>query len=278
MATRRCISGKVVESDAFYSLSPAAQALYIHINMAADDLGFCNSVNGILCRISGGESAFQELKKKRFVLCFGEVTVIKHWKMANTLKNDRMKPLTYPDIAAMLYIKDNKAYTDRQESGGVSLYESYTGQKPVDSKRNPNGIQTESKWNPNGILTEPNRIEPNRIEPNPTEGSVGGDGGNEWFERVYGAYPVHRRGTRESAIYAWRAAVKPGQEDAVLLGLDKWKQSKQWGKEGGQYVPSLFRFLTEETWARAPEEQEPGSRELDADELAAIRRMQEEYK
>ena len=70
MAGRRCFSDKIVESDAFYALSASAQALYYHLNQAADDDGFINNASSIASRIKGGKTALSDLVKARFLLQF----------------------------------------------------------------------------------------------------------------------------------------------------------------------------------------------------------------
>lgn len=277
MATRRCFTGKVVESDTFYKLSAAAQAVYLHLNMVSDDLGFCNRVDGVVSRIRGGEAALQELESKRFILRFGEIAVIKHWKMSNTLKNDRMKPLSYPELAAQLWIKDNKSYTERPIPGGKTLYESYTGEAP----RIPSGFHMESERIPNGTLTEPNRIEPNRTEPNRSGERAADSERKAWFDRILSAYPVHRQGNSDEAWAAFESFVPDGQEQAALDALDKWKKSEQWTDDDGRFVPGLSKWLVQGLWKCPPEaakgsQWSDGTRALDQDELAAIRRMFQE--
>lgn len=276
MATRRCISSKVVESNAFYKLSLGAQALYAHLVMAADDLGFCNNYDGVTCRVPKGEAALQELINKRFVLNFGEIVVIKHWKMANTLKNDRMKPLNYPDVAARIWMNPNKSYTDHPVAGSKTLFEVYTGEAP----RIPNGFQLDSDWIPNGTLTEPNRIEPNRTEPNRSGERAADSERKAWFDRILSAYPVHRQGNTGEAWAAFESFVPDGQEQAALDALDKWKKSEQWTDDGGRFVPGLSKWLVQGLWKCPPETELPsgnGQRmAYDPDQLAAIRRMLQE--
>lgn len=71
------------------------------------------------------------------------------------------------------------------------------------------------------------------------------------FEQILSAYPAHRLGNREACIDAWNT-VETGQEEAVLKGLSKWKDSAQWTSDGGRFIPSLSRFLTEKMWQFPP--------------------------
>lgn len=284
MADRRCFHRKIVESDQFYRLPASAQSLYFHLNMASDDDGFVIGAESITSRSRTGKTDLKKLVEERFVLKFGEIYVIKHWRVSNSLKNDRSKPLTYPGVAAKIWVKSNRGYTDHPVEGCKTLYETKTGAAPPDgppqnsycdpmeSNWNPNGIQPESEWNPNGILTEPNRTEPNRTEPNRREA----DAVPAWFPMVWESYPDMRKGDRKAAE---NAAMEIRNEDGsrILESLDAWKRSEQWLKSGGQYVPYLVNWLKNKRWQIMPDPA-PGTapRALDEDEMEAIRRMMEE--
>lgn len=150
MAERRCFSMKIVDSDAFLDMPLSTQSLYFHLGMRADDDGFVNSPKRIARLVGAGEDDLKLLIAKRFILAFENgVVVIKHWKMQNTLKNDRLKMPQYPEIASVVYIKPNGAYSI-DDTSGVSL---------LDSKRIPLGIPREGKG-----------IELNGIELNGEEG------------------------------------------------------------------------------------------------------------
>lgn len=101
------------------------------------------------------------------------------------------------------------------------------------------------------------------------------------FEALRRAYPAHRQGDSEEAREAYKRFVKKGQEQAALDGLEKWKLSQQWQDYGGRFIPGLAKWLSQRLWECPPEPAKPetwqqGRRELDGDELAAIRRMMEE--
>ena len=116
---------RIVESDAFYSLSFASQALYFHLNMAADDDGVVHNPNKVirtLCtnedkwidQINELKNSFEQLIEKRFILSFGNgIVVIKHWRMNNTIRKDRYNPSQYQEELSTLVIKDNGAYTEK---------------------------------------------------------------------------------------------------------------------------------------------------------------------
>ena len=261
MADRRMIHRKVIESDAFYALPESAQALYTHLCINADDDGFINCAGSIAVRIKAGKVALQKLVDSRFVLRFGEIYVIKHWRIGNSLRNDRLKTPTYPSIAAQIWIKPNRSYTDHPVDGCVTLLELKTGIQSGIPNGTPKGIQ-------NGSLTEQNRTEQNRTEQNRTAEAD--------FERLWLSYPEARRGSRASALEAFRVEIT-SQEDAdqSMANLEAWKHSDQWSKDGGQYVPYLCNWLERGIWRTKPPEASK-ERELDTDEIEAIRRMMEE--
>lgn len=261
MADRRMIHRKVIESDAFYALPESAQALYTHLCINADDDGFINCASSIAVRIKAGKAALQKLVDSRFVLRFGEIYVIKHWRIGNSLRNDRLKTPTFPGIAAQIWVKSNRAYTDHPVDGGVTLLELKTGIQSGIPNGTPNGIQ-------NGSLTEQNRTEQKGTEQNRTAEAD--------FERLWLSYPEARRGSKASALEAFRVDIT-SQEDAdkAMADLEAWKRSDQWCKDGGQYVPYLCNWLERGIWRTKPPEANK-EREFDADEVEAIRRMMAE--
>ena len=112
MAERRMFAKKITESDAFLDMPASTQALYFHLNMAADDDGFVNNPKKIQRMVGSSDDDFKLLIAKSFIITFDSgVIVIKHWKMHNYIQKDRYKPTDYIDERAMLDLKKNKAYT-----------------------------------------------------------------------------------------------------------------------------------------------------------------------
>lgn len=265
---RRCVSDKIVESDAFYKLPEKAQALYLHLTLNADDDGFLNNAESVAGKMKGGKDALKKLVEKRFLLQFGDIYVIKHWRISNSLKNDRLKPPAYASVAMQVWIKPNKAYTDHPVEGAKTLYEAKTG------------IQLESGWNPVGIQLESqlNRTEENRTEENLTKPPKSDLWGG--FIEIWNEYPELKRGSQNEAVKAFTAVIG-SQEDVSLAvkTLDKWKRSAQWHKNGGQYVPFLCNWLERGLWSASPDKYEipkGASGELGEAELEAIRRIMAE--
>lgn len=112
MAKRRMFSQQITESDSFLDMPLSAQALYFHLGMSADDDGFVNSPKRVQRVIGANDDDLKLLIAKHFVIAFESgVVVIKHWKINNFIRTDRYTPTVYADEMAMLYEKDNRAYT-----------------------------------------------------------------------------------------------------------------------------------------------------------------------
>ena len=142
MSSRRMLHAQILQSDSFLSLPFSAQMLYVQICMAADDDGFYNGPEKLRRYIGAKKQDLKALCDSRFLLSFGEVVVVKHWRMANCLKNDRLKPLTYPEVAEKIYIKENRAYTDHPIPGAENLK---IIREKMKARRNPKGIPVEEK-------------------------------------------------------------------------------------------------------------------------------------
>ena len=112
MGDRRMMTRKVTDDDHFINLSSSAQALYLHLSMSADDDGFCNQVSICMFRAHASMTDLQALLDNRYLLQFESgVIVIKHWRMANSLRKDRYTPTRYKEELAQLAVKENGAYT-----------------------------------------------------------------------------------------------------------------------------------------------------------------------
>lgn len=112
MAKKRMFTMNIVDSDAFLDMPLSTQCLYFHLNMRADDDGFIGNPKRIARLIGSSEDDLKLLIVKKFVLTFENgVIVIKHWKMHNTLQNDRRTPTNYQDELKQLDTKKDKSYT-----------------------------------------------------------------------------------------------------------------------------------------------------------------------
>ncbi len=139
MAERRMFHTGVVGSDEFMDLPAGVQALYFHLGMAADDDGFINGPRQIARKLRRPPRELDMLVEKGFLLDFDGVVVVRHWRMANNLKTDRLQLPRYPEIARKLYINENRIYTKTRIPGTQNLFQQ---KKKLICDH---GIQTESK-------------------------------------------------------------------------------------------------------------------------------------
>lgn len=113
MAERRMFAKTIIDTDAFLELPLSAQALYFHLAMRADDEGFVSKPKSIQRLIRASDDDFKLLIAKRYLLVFDTgIIVIKHWKIHNYIRGDRMQKTTYKDERDRLVLQSNGAYTE----------------------------------------------------------------------------------------------------------------------------------------------------------------------
>lgn len=118
MAERRMFAKTIIDSDAFLEMPLSAQALYFHLSMRADDEGFINNPRRIQKTLGCGDDDMKLLFVKQFVIPFDSgVVVIKHWKIHNYIRGDRLKETVYQEERALLTVKENDAYALKNEIG-----------------------------------------------------------------------------------------------------------------------------------------------------------------
>jgi hypothetical protein len=112
MAEKRMFAKTIIDSDAFLDMPLSAQALYFHLSMRADDEGFINNPKKIQRMIGSSDDDLKLLALKRFIIPFQSgVVVIKHWRIHNYIRADRMRPTAYQEERRMLTVKENGSYT-----------------------------------------------------------------------------------------------------------------------------------------------------------------------
>lgn len=129
MASKRMFTKKITGSDAFTEMPLSAQGLYFQLCMNADDDGFINNPRKIIFSLVEDEKEAKKAMKdynllieNRFILVIDKVVVIKHWRMHNTISQNRYHETQYTDVKSQLLLKENGAY-------------SFTSGKPVIMKQ-----------------------------------------------------------------------------------------------------------------------------------------------
>lgn len=149
MAERRMLSKKITDDDNFTSLSASAQALYLHLNLGADDDGFNNQLALAMFKAHASEDDLKVLKAKKYILQFESgVIAIKHWRMNNLIRKDRYTETSFKDELDLLEVKPNGAYTIN-----TSVAEWLS-----------NGCQVVAKWLPQVRVVEESKEEVRQVE------------------------------------------------------------------------------------------------------------------
>lgn len=116
LAERRMLSRSVVETDKFRDLPLAAQALYLHLNMGADDDGFLCSARSTARSVGAGREELEALVNAGFLLCFDSgVVLIRHWLVSNALRADRHRSTAFIDEREMVTLDRSGVYRLRTE-------------------------------------------------------------------------------------------------------------------------------------------------------------------
>lgn len=116
-------SKTIVDSDRFLDLPPAARLLYYELGIRCDDDGFC-ACPGKILRMTGAErSDLRTLTEAGLVLELGGVVVLRDWRIHNSLRADRLQPLTYPELARELWITETGSYATEPTENCMNLVE-----------------------------------------------------------------------------------------------------------------------------------------------------------
>lgn len=112
MAERRMFAKQIIDSDAFLDMPASTQSLYFHLGMRGDDEGFINNPKKIQRMVGASDDDIKILIAKNFVIPFESgVCVIKHWKIHNYIRNDRLQATVYQEERQQLTLKNNNVYS-----------------------------------------------------------------------------------------------------------------------------------------------------------------------
>lgn len=226
MAERRMFAKTIVLSDAFLDMPMSARCLYFTLGMFADDDGFVNSPRGIMRQCGASEDDMKVLLAKKFLLAFDSgVIVIKHWRINNYLRSDRYAETKYLDEKKSLIIDQNGAYVQPKEAGI------------------PGGI-------PNSGIPRlgKDRLDKDSIgevntlaHPEVSEVVV-----ETPFDTFWREYP--KKKSKGQARTAFDKALKKTGFDTIMTALRALKETKQWTKNSGEFVPYPATWLNAEGW------------------------------
>ena len=229
MAEKRMFSLSVVDTDWFLDLPLSTQALYFHLNMRADDDGFVDAPNSIVRKIGASKNDFDLLVAKRYVLKFESgIIVIKHWRMHNTIRQDRYKPTQFQEELKTLSIKENKSYTDCQPSGNqmaTKCIQNVSADIDID-------LDIDKELDINKLYLDQKTCEDTSKK-------------EELFESFWKVYP---RKVGKEKCRNWFKSHKPKEElvQKMIEAVEEQKKSKQWSDP--QYIPHPYTWLNQGRW------------------------------
>ena len=121
-------------------------------------------------------------------------------------------------------------------------------------------------------------IQSNPIKIQSKSESKSEDNAREDFDKFWSAYP-RKAGNKQKAFEAFK---KAGVSLEILLdAIENQKQSSQWSKDNGQFIPHPTTWLNGKRWEDQLAVDRAGyvngRRQLDDDEIAAIRRQMAEF-
>lgn len=209
-------SKRITDGDAFIEMPSATQALYFHLNQAADDDGFNNQIQVAMMKSHAGADDLKVLLMKRFIIRFESgVIVIKHWRMHNTLRKDRYTPTAFQTEFAQLNIKENQSYSLPGNNIGCQVVAERLPQYSIDK-----------------ISIDKYSIPPK---------------GDELFNQFWKAYP--KKKSKGDAEKAWKV-LKPDTDllEKMLNSIASEKLSKEWLKDDGQFIPYPATWLRAKGW------------------------------
>lgn len=95
-----------------------------------------------------------------------------------------------------------------------------------------------------------------------SSGGGGAGAGAAAFERFWDAYP--RKVKRQDALKSWRRlAPDAALVETIVSAVGRQKQSQQWVKDGGEYIPHPTTWLNQRRWEDQPPQAQTPSGEMD---------------
>lgn len=113
----RCISDAVLHNDNFIDLPSSSKALYVYINQATDDRGFCDEVKTIMRMLGAKPKDLQILIDREYLIKVKDWLYLEvHFKINNkNLREDRLKESRFEE-----YLKDFEIVgADKNGKGGM---------------------------------------------------------------------------------------------------------------------------------------------------------------
>lgn len=231
MAERRMFAKTIIDSDAFLDMPLSTQSLYFHLSMCGDDEGFVNNPKKIQRMIGASDDDMKILIAKNFIIAFETgVIVIKHWKIHNYIRGDRLQPTVYAEERATLEVKDNGVYT-LSANAPIGI--------PVGGQVTDICQSTDSQVSAQVSI---GKVSIDKISIDNKRASVNAD-----FEYLWSLYPKKRG--KQAALKAYEAAVKRGTtKEEVEKGIKAYIASINANRTESRYIKHGDTFFRGAHW------------------------------
>ncbi|MBQ8321254.1 MAG: hypothetical protein IJX92_02685 [Clostridia bacterium] len=115
MASRRMLNTDLIKSDRFCALPTQAQALYLHLNLEADDDGLVGRTSALMRSLRIQKKFLTMLEEQGYIICFDSgIVAITHWHLHNKIRESRYTQTQYTDEISKLEIDEKSLYVLRK--------------------------------------------------------------------------------------------------------------------------------------------------------------------
>ena len=223
MAERRMFAKTIIDSDSFLDMPLSTQALYFHLSMRGDDEGFVNNPKKLARMLGSGDDELKVLIAKKFIILFDSgVIVIKHWKMHNYIRGDRIKETNYLDERDMLLTNENGSYTMIDDDVSQMSVTCQSNVSVVEDRLGKDRLGKDS----NMCVAQSSDV---TIETD--------------FDMFWRAYP--KKVGKDKALLAWNKKKHKPHIELILESVQAYKTSKK-VKEGFICLPTTW--INEGRW------------------------------
>ena len=268
MSEHRMFSNRIANSAKFLQMPAESQLLYFHMILRADDDGVVEAYP-LMKLLGSAPDVFKVLIAKGFIRQLNEdqVVVIPDWLEHNTIRADRKVNSIYYNL-----LKENYPDLRLIESKPRSDVEDNSRRLQVDGPRTAEVKLSKVKIREDNTNTSigdsqschqgtdsPVHSKETHIKETHSKDSVSSN-----FKEFYTAYP--RKVARASAEKVFRkceASLLP----EMLKAIEKHKNTEQWQKDNGKFIPYPATWLNQRRWEDEVKEKPPITLEEEAREL-----------